>query len=767
MFTGRTVAVAKTDSPIVYGHFCLPTPAFDNDGDPYILEHLIFMGSEDYPYKEALDFLADSCLAKKPSSWIRKDHTCYTVDTVGTAGFTQILPIFLDHILFPTLRPEDFVTEVHHIDGKGYDIGVVYRKIERSNHIDGKGHDAVYIKIQRLNSLKQLETALLEKVYPDSSGYYTLARGKLENIRNTSNIEKAREYHKKYYRPENLQLTVTGGIDEQQLFYAIRSIEEKIVNKRANQPVEEYIRPWSQDLKETGYEENYVFELVYPEWYEDVTHVIVSWRLEQHIWEKVPMLEAYELLLKYLIESEGSPFQKEFVQPEGSLAYRVEYYIYKFKTPSVAIMFSYVTTERSKEIIPRMEKVVRQVLQDGPEKFDLDRIHNFIDEGLKNKCIPRGQRNIKEIESGPHMFFHDATLLDKLYGQTAENFEEYVVASQCHWSSALRDYDAQYWLGLMNEIFNKHKYIAVEGIPSLSLYQNNTYTENQRKEKQIESLGDEGLAQKAQKLKAAVESQTLPGVEILKKIPFLGGDNQIKFRHLESFNRTHNPDNIIDFSSIPIKVHIDDVKSNIVVFYIFIDIVQYNLTEEQRKYLPLLTYLWDSSPMIKNGSITDIDDVNERYNNVLIKFEMRRTHSYLVMEGQSDIGHLEEAIDFVHDRINYPYFNKDDLNETVTGIKKYYDTRPPEAYWITYNLLDEIYFNNDTLDRFWYDLPQKAFFTKLYMKIESGKAESIIESLYDLVHVLGVSKNSFLYIAGNVQKMTQQYGRNLSVFSKT
>ena len=82
-----------------------------------------------------------------------------------------------------------------------------------------------------------------------------------------------------------------------------------------------------------------------------------------------------------------------------------------------------------------MEKVVKQVLQDGPEKFDLDRIHNFIDEGLKNKCIPRdfyhyprGQRNIKKIETGPHMFFHDATLLDKLYGQTAENFEEYVIS---------------------------------------------------------------------------------------------------------------------------------------------------------------------------------------------------------------------------------------------------------------------------------------------------------------------------------------------------
>ena len=47
------------------------------------------------------------------------DHTCYTVYTAGTSGFLQILPIYLDHILFPTLRKEDFATEVHHISGRG------------------------------------------------------------------------------------------------------------------------------------------------------------------------------------------------------------------------------------------------------------------------------------------------------------------------------------------------------------------------------------------------------------------------------------------------------------------------------------------------------------------------------------------------------------------------------------------------------------------------------------------------------------------------
>ena len=55
--TGLTVAVAKAETPVVNGYFCLPTEAHDNDGLPHILEHLIFLGSEDYPYKEALDYL--------------------------------------------------------------------------------------------------------------------------------------------------------------------------------------------------------------------------------------------------------------------------------------------------------------------------------------------------------------------------------------------------------------------------------------------------------------------------------------------------------------------------------------------------------------------------------------------------------------------------------------------------------------------------------------------------------------------------------------
>ena len=89
-----------------------------------------FKFSEDYPYKEVLDLTANRCLADRTNAWTETDHTCYTVYTAGKGGFVTILPIYVDHILFPLLREEDFITEVHNIDGNGEDSGVVYSEMQ-------------------------------------------------------------------------------------------------------------------------------------------------------------------------------------------------------------------------------------------------------------------------------------------------------------------------------------------------------------------------------------------------------------------------------------------------------------------------------------------------------------------------------------------------------------------------------------------------------------------------------------------------------------
>lgn len=81
----------------------IATEAFDDDGLPHTLEHLIFLGSEEYPYKGVLDLLANRCLASGTNAWTDVDHTCYTMETAGYEGFLSLMPIYVDHILYPVL----------------------------------------------------------------------------------------------------------------------------------------------------------------------------------------------------------------------------------------------------------------------------------------------------------------------------------------------------------------------------------------------------------------------------------------------------------------------------------------------------------------------------------------------------------------------------------------------------------------------------------------------------------------------------------------
>lgn len=84
-----------------------------SDGPAY--HSLVFMGSEKYPYKGIIDHLANRGFSNGTNAWTDTDHTAYTVSTAGEQGFLQILPIYVDHILYPTMTDAGFVTEVSKI----------------------------------------------------------------------------------------------------------------------------------------------------------------------------------------------------------------------------------------------------------------------------------------------------------------------------------------------------------------------------------------------------------------------------------------------------------------------------------------------------------------------------------------------------------------------------------------------------------------------------------------------------------------------------
>lgn len=70
------------------------------------------MGSQKYPYKGSIDHFANRGFSNGTNAWTAEDHTCYTVSTAGEQGFLQLLPIYVDHILYPTITHSAYMTEV-------------------------------------------------------------------------------------------------------------------------------------------------------------------------------------------------------------------------------------------------------------------------------------------------------------------------------------------------------------------------------------------------------------------------------------------------------------------------------------------------------------------------------------------------------------------------------------------------------------------------------------------------------------------------------
>ena len=67
-----------------------------------------------------------------------------------------------------------------------------------------------------------------------------------------------------FSRTENLVLTITGRVDEEELFTTLRKTEEKVLRKRSIQGCEEFIRPWTSPIENLNLTEDLIYEIEYP-----------------------------------------------------------------------------------------------------------------------------------------------------------------------------------------------------------------------------------------------------------------------------------------------------------------------------------------------------------------------------------------------------------------------------------------------------------------------------------------------------------------------
>lgn len=385
--TGMKLYVNKVSGPVVEGYFSLATEASDDDGLPHTLEHMIFLGSEDYPYSGILDILANKVFAAGTNAWTAVDNTTYTISTAEKCGFLQILPIYLDHIFFPLLNESGFVTEVYHINGEGEDAGVVYSEMQSVENEDENVVDRELAKI----------------LYPDPEcGYRYETGGVLKNLRTSCSHQKVIDYHRKMYKPDNLAVVVAGQIESHEIIQVLEKFEDKILSKTKPDALRLNERPFSRAI--TPLSQNIERVVYYPSDQTTSGLVSIAWR-GPHITD-LKLIISIDLILYYLTDSSISPLYSHFISKK-SYCNKIHYRVEEYKESYFSLSF----TNTRLDAMDKIKGELMQILHDLAEQiieFDSNRMNNII----KMKISEINDK----LEDSPHETMSMICIGDFLYG---------------------------------------------------------------------------------------------------------------------------------------------------------------------------------------------------------------------------------------------------------------------------------------------------------------------------------------------------------------
>lgn len=434
---------------------------------PHTLEHLIFLGSEQYPYKGVLDTLANRAFAQGTNAWTAQDHTAYTLTTAGSDGFLRMLPVYLDHVFHPTLTKEGFVTEVYHVNGKGEDAGVVFSEMQGRENGSG---DLMQLAWQR-------------KLYSPSSAYRSETGGLMSALRVLS-VDEIRKYHHTYYEPYNTAVVVCGPLDRAKLFESLQPVEERLVQHGVKGAPSGWKRPFidtASNAPPNVEGQRSALTVDFPEKDESMGEVMVSWvgpRVDEFI-----ISEALSLLGTYLTDSAVSPIQNAFVERDDPLCTDVYFSLSdKAGATTVEAYFSSVPTEHLAELDTKLvDDVLGKVVQDG---IDMDRM----------KMLIRRERVklLNMLETKPADAFADVIINDFLYGKS-NGADLEASLDEMRRFDILDQYTPQQWSALLDQWLVRNARVAVSGKPSAKMADRLKEETKALVEKRKKEFGEEGL----------------------------------------------------------------------------------------------------------------------------------------------------------------------------------------------------------------------------------------------------------------------------------
>ncbi|XP_076165963.1 uncharacterized protein C05D11.1 isoform X2 [Ptiloglossa arizonensis] len=728
--TGITVCIAEVDGPVVCGYFGLATEAYDDDGVLHILEHLIFLGSEDYPYKGVLDLWANRCLASGTNAATFVDYTYYAMTTAGSEGFLSLMPVYLEHILYPTLTDSGYLTEVHHVTGKGEDAGVVYCEIQGKENI---GEYLVYVELYRA-------------MFPGQCGYKSNVGGALKNLRKSTNNTKVKQYHKEFYRPENLTLVIAGQIKHADVFKALQLLEQKIMSKESRGL---FKRPWQKPVPPLI--ESVDLDVHYPCDVEDNGVVNVAWRGPLIVNELYDFIGC-TLLLKYLTDTSVSPLQKEFVEIDDPYASNVAYFCPEYSVSLLYLEFESVPTSKIQLIKHRLLMVLNDVHKKG---IDMTRMSTVIHR--------RMLKILSKLENRPHKTIADMLFRYVFYSNTKEDLDQR--SNQIRDLKQLGTESETYWLHLLKKYFLDSPLVIVKGTPSLQKRYELTEKELKRVVKQIEDLGEEGLQQKEKELEEAITKNNIPVPDkVLSSVPIPSTD-LISFHHIKNYTTETEQHFGFDLQKLPFYTYLDHVNTNFV--YMFVIMNTSSIEREHRSYIPLLLEVIMECPIKRNGQLIPYEEVVAELEADTVSADTRLGtderfscgscgYSTLLML-YLEIEKYEKGVQWIKELLYETELTLDRLKIIAAKMINDIAQVKRKGNKIVNDLMKGLMYKKDSNQFTSGVLQQQKFLTNLVDRLNDEKEQKKVLSEIEAVRkALTMPKHITLYMATNVDKLIAQ-----------
>ncbi|XP_046961211.1 uncharacterized protein C05D11.1-like [Vanessa cardui] len=729
--TGLTVIIANVEGPLVKGFFCLATEAHDDDGLPHTLEHLIFLGSERYPYKGILDLLANRCMAHGTNAWTDIDHTCYTIHTAGDAGMLTLLPIYLDHILRPTLTDQGFTTEVHHIDGDGEDAGVVYCEMQgRENTADCR-----------------CELSLQRAMYPNS-GYSSETGGIMKNLRTSTNNTKVRDFHKKFYRAENLTIILTGQIEAENVFKALAIVEDDIIAKREKVPQEEWVKPWQTIPPSPNYGER---REQWPADTEDCGQVLFGWRgplLTEA--SALTELTGCAVLLRYLCDTAAAPLQRRLVEREDALAGDVSYNLTENIAPLIKIELDNVPINKLETARDEARECLKSVIS-GEEAIDMDRMKRLLRKQLRE--------TMASLESDPHHAIAFRCIGDALYSQNEQDFVSRMNPQQT--LQELLTENVDYWLGLLKKYFSDDL-VTIIGSPSIELQAKMAEEEKKRIEEQRAKLGESGLAEKAKQLEDAMEfNERPPPAGTLAAVPVPPCEG-LRCHKIRTWSTGSEPCPYFDLTQVPLYTRVHSLNTNFVYINIILDTMKVDQTT--RKWLPLLLNALAECPVRRGNELISHEEVISTTEQLTVTFSndigfgrpgnfaVGQFGNFVHIETRCEPADYEEVVNHLYEVLYAAEITKERLLVFTQRLLNDVSQVRRNGHKMVYDILRDSLYSKDSNVHWSSVLRQQKFLKELIEHLNAGgdSAEAALKEAKQTFK--NVTERAWLHLATDFER---------------